>query len=244
MLWHLNGTVATLRDGRLGGTVDLRHPRKGFHAIQYQSNSHSVALSAANVMGLDLPGTTETEELHECWIRGADLVATYAATVRRAAQPEVYWRSLVEPNADGLELIVSVHTGLLDDYPSTVVTSRLQAAEAWWLPSPDRPDLSRRLSVDAQCVARATEGAGLFVVRLPSAMSYVEMVYPSDFLCSEVHWQGDVIQISTSLFPDRIEKGVIRRARIRGWVAPLVDALALAGRQFQEFADSEPPLTT
>ena len=87
-------------------------------------------------------------------------------------------------------------------------------------------------------------GGGLGVMGLPSQVSYVEMVHPSDFRTVELTWRDGQAAVRTPLFADRLEKGVIRRGRVRGWLVSSPGDLAAAERLFREFAESEPPLTT
>jgi hypothetical protein len=98
-------------------------------------------------------------------------------------------------------------------------------------------------------------GTGVFLFRPVGAgvggveFSYVEMIFPSDFCCASVRWgdtQGQTAKavLHSELFPESLEKGVIRRARLRGLFVPRADDLVTASQLFAEFAASPPPLTT
>jgi hypothetical protein len=86
----------------------------------------------------------------------------------------------------------------------------------------------------------------VFLFRSPTAKtSFAEVVHPSDFVSAEVHsdaarpWLVDV-----RLFPERLEKGVIRRARICGWFLPAENDLETAVELAKRFVDEPLPLTT
>ncbi len=244
-MWQLHETLANLQTEQLIGTIDLRQPQLGLHALRMTAADQPVGLAAASLLRLSLPSGSPVEEIRECWVRGSDLVAVYAPTSSRASQPEIYWRCLSSPHAIGLELIVSIHTGLLDDNPATSIVSELPASETWWLPSTEQPESARRfISKDGAHTLRGSEGRGSCIVRMSSQVSYIEMAHPSDFCSTELTWRDGRVTLHTPLFPDRLEKGVIRRGRLRGWFVASAGDLAAAGRLYQEFAESEPPLTT
>lgn len=241
-MWQLSGTTAELRLRRLRASIDVRQPQLGVHDVSLAENA---ALPNASFLRLTLPGAPGAEELRDLWIRGADLVAAYAPTSHRPSQPEIYWRCLAEPHAEGLEIIVSVQTGVLDDHPAIHVTSELSAREGWWLPQPHRLETARTIpATQSPHIVQESDGAGLYVVRMNGQASYVEMIYPSDFCSTQIAWRDDRIVLQTSLFPERLEKGVIRRGRLRGWFVPTSDDLHTAARLFDDFSKSEPPLTT
>ncbi|MDZ4820284.1 MAG: hypothetical protein SGJ20_15060, partial [Planctomycetota bacterium] len=67
----------------------------------------------------------------------------------------------------------------------------------------------------------------------------------TDFASAEVAMDEDQpLILSTTLFPDRLEKGVIRRGRICGWFMPVENDLATAAQLAREFVAEPPPLTT
>ena len=52
------------------------------------------------------------------------------------------------------------------------------------------------------------------------------------------------MRITSKLFPERLEKGVIRRGRICAWFLPREADLAIAAELFRRFVSQPPPLTT
>jgi hypothetical protein len=244
-MWRVRGTLANLETERLSGTMDMQQPQLGLHALRLESTDGPRESLPIALLRLQLPGGTPAEEIQDHWVRGTDLVCRYAATKQRAAQPEIYWRCLDSPDATGLELIISVQTSLLDDHPGIGVESELPESEVWWLPSTVPPESARLArSAGAANPPYRVDGAGTWIVRLASQVSYLEMIYPTDFCESELSTSKDRIVLQSRLFPERLEKGVIRRGRIRGWLVQSAADLVAAHRLFQEFASSEPPLTT
>lgn len=249
-MWKSDGSLAELQTDRLIAQVQLRQPALGLHAITLRAPHETAQLREARLLGLTLPGGAEVEEIHDSWLRGNDLVVVYAATARRALQPEIYWRSLVSADAFGLELIMSVKTHLLDDNPEIEVVSELDAIETWWVPDADNENSVRRLFADDAATTQPSseqlnfEEPGSFLLRLPGNGSYIEMTHPTDFCTAKLAKFEHRILLQTPLFPENLEKGVIRRGRMRGWFVPSKDDVVTAQRLFKEFANSELPLTT
>lgn len=241
-MWQLSGTRAQLNHRGLRATVDVRQPQRGVREVCV---SQKDVFGSSSFLQLNLPGAADLEELRDIWIRGADLVAVYAPTSQRSSQPEIYWRCVSANNADGLEIIVSVQTGVLDDHPAINVVSEFSTRELWWLPQPGRLETAQQIPLTQNPrTIHDADGAGLYVIRMNGSLSYVEMIFPSDFCSTQISSRDDRVVLRTSLFPERLEKGVIRRGRLRGWFVPAADDLAAAARLFDEFTKSEPPLTT
>jgi hypothetical protein len=73
-------------------------------------------------------------------------------------------------------------------------------------------------------------------------LSYAEMVHPTDFVMAEA--DGGQCYARSTLFPERLEKGVIRRGRVCGWFLPTENDLATAVELASQFVDEPLPLTT
>lgn len=265
-MWKLDGTQAALDSAELIARLDLAQPHAGIKIALFDAGQESTSTRAARSNPLDresldgdflcihLPDSHSKEEIVDCWMRGDDAVAVYAATARRAVRPEIYWRRLAtnSPSAAGLELIVSVQTGLLDAPASVRVSTRLQSAELMWVQSVDDPANARRLAPGDQSPQMdRLNGSSVFVFRPASRtgngaeFSYVQMVFPSDFSTASVQWTPSQETIlNCELFPESLEKGVIRRARIRGFFVPRANDLAIAADLYNEFSASPLPLTT
>jgi hypothetical protein len=74
-------------------------------------------------------------------------------------------------------------------------------------------------------------------------LSYAEMVHPSDFVRADVSADNSGVRLKTELFPESLEKGVIRRARMRAlFIARSADEAVAAGL-WCDFSTAAPPLT-
>ncbi len=150
----------------------------------------------------------------------------------------------------GLELIVSVQTPLLDKDPVLSVCSCL----------PERDPLSLRdakseafapleRNHDGNATLTPTDSIGCLVAKFPHPVKqlYVEMIHPADFARIDVESLNDSAGSSRwthRLFPQRLEKGVILRSRLRGLFFPQTAAAAKLAAAYRQFAASPPPLTT
>src|SRR5688572_20353473 len=122
--WRLDGNSARLDAPMLQGALRVDRPEKG--------------LSDLELGGKKRPGDailsicTESISLSvaESYIRGGDLVATYAETGKDKVRPQIYWRSQMagegEPSG-AVEVVVSMQTSLLDSDPGMTTLSVLPA---------------------------------------------------------------------------------------------------------------------
>jgi hypothetical protein len=214
-MWQFDGSKALLQSPQLVCQLDLASPSKGLTALKVKLNSNGAVSSVdAALMQLTLPG--EETLPADAYIRGNDLVATYAESADRSCRTQVYWRFEREPDYFGVQLIVSVQTSRLDAAPSLTVASRL--------PGP----------------AQLVEG-GTVVVPLPeSDVCYAELADGSNIESTIVR----ETRITNKLFPGSLEKGVIRRARIRGSFLAASSAEQTARTLHERLERSAPPLTT
>jgi hypothetical protein len=152
-----------------------------------------------------------------------------------------------------VELILSMRTDLLDSQPQTLVFSSLRCDEVL---------SSLRLDVDAfraaspgklQRADLSEEDVPAYLFRRPrspgrkrvdAGVSYFQMVHPDDFFATDYRSKRYREQLTTTLFPERLEKGVIRRARVCGWFLPAENDLAVAVELARQFIDEPLPLTT
>lgn len=247
--WQLQGTSAQLRTPQLAATIDVLRPQRGVESIRFRArpepspnDAEMPPLPDAHLMQVALPAGAEVETVFECWTRANDLVAVYASTATRPSQPEIYWRAVSAADAHGLELIVSVHTGILDDDPSIRLTTVLAARSvAWWYAASSH---FHHMDLDTARSFEGEQGRGACVMQLEPTLCYVEMIYPSDFCRVDLAYRPQGVRLQSSLFPERLEKGVIRRGRVRGWLLPSVPDAARLAQLYRDFAESDLPLTT
>lgn len=250
-MWSLTGSIAQLRVAGLQAQLDVRRPRRGLHAIAVRiAGEWTPVVALPQLLQLTLAGREGgADRLLDSYVRTVDLVATYAPHAGHDVQSQVYWRGLECPAASawGVELLLSVQTDLLNSDPSSVIATDVSAQEIWTTRGDDaweRCDLRPPAAPGQEVAARH----GSFLFRLAEIpVSYLEMVHPSDLdraTISLASDDGSRAKSSLRLFPDAMEKGVIRRGRVRGLFLPRADDLLAATALRREFVAAEPPLTT
>ena len=225
-MWQLEQASASLSHNSLQCLLNLESPAAGLQEVI----AHQAVIANDSYARLDLGLTTES--ITEAYQRGADLIATYAATQDRPATPQLYWRVQQVEHAVGIETIISLQTDQLDSrcpIRSSGSTSNrvlLQNDQRKWIPPEDG--------------ASATA----LLVEVAPGLSYLEIVHPTDLMASSIqlndgqtHWQHTVLDL-------QLEKGVIRRARLQSWWIQYDNAQAIATDIIQQFVNSAPPLTT
>jgi hypothetical protein len=214
--WTFDATQSTARlhTSHLSATLNLAQPDRGLHAITFDGRPSA----DCTLFALQMP-SGPIGPLADCYVRGSDLIATYAETPGWPVRMQVYWRVLGPALAERLpaiEYIASVQTSLLDSQPAVHVESRVGRL-------PDRPIVE-----EGSIVARLADGA----------LSYAQFFDPADVVLSV----RDQSLIAT-LFQRPLEKGVILRSRLRGCFMPRADDLGTARVYHHDFVASEIPLT-
>ena len=243
--WRLKGHEAQLALPGVEATIDLAAP--------------SCGLSRLAVLGQDLHGSVlgahhADVEPHaggaviESYERGEDLVAVYDQTEACPFRTTFYWRAggaLAEKPGVTLDMILSVQTNLLDVTPRIETRSCFSDAEVVLFPPSDdksRLDLDR-----GTLLAEAPPDAEIGCVMLRLAeldATYCELIHPSDWRGLSIRRDGDQIEWSWSLVGHFMEKGVIRRLRVRGAFLNGRAKEKRVGELYADFAESPPPLTT
>jgi len=173
-MWSLDGTTARLKTDSLAATLDLRRPNQGLNDVQVALGPPS--WQPVETRGLlricRASGTECDEEIQDRYVRGSDLVVTYAASETNPVNPQIYWRALQVDDVAGagVELIVSVQTSLLDSNPATSISDVLAADEMFVLRDPNarqfEPLAMDRLTTEATPAPRT---AAVFLYRLVGA---------------------------------------------------------------------------
>jgi len=221
--WRLNGAQANLVCRELRGAIDARAPRHGLCNVSLDERR----LVKSNFLGIDIDAG-DPHVLADLYQRGGDLVARYAQTPARPFAVLVYWRAGLISIDSGkypyVDLLVSVETSLLESRP------RLQA----------HTRLARSV---VEIISR--EGLSYCLARFPDeATSYIELCHPDDALTTSHEPTDDGAKVTTRLFGQPLEKGVMLRSRLRGLFVPAGDADSLAQAALVQFGASPPPLTT
>ncbi|MEO1970716.1 MAG: hypothetical protein ABGX07_04140 [Pirellulaceae bacterium] len=157
----------------------------------------------------------------EHYIRGTDLYVDCPSD-DRLVRIQSYYRDLVGP-VPGIELVISVQTTELDISTNLQVATRLPG------------HLRQERGGNESCIDR--ENNVFQWCDDDARVSGILFVHPSDFVTA----QSDGQTLVCDLFPEPMEHGVIRRGRLRCYVAP---EDATVERLYQEFLDAPLPLTT
>ena len=249
--WHAENSTVRLQLARLSGVVDPLNPAGGIGQLRLDR----APLVGMHLLGVELP-TAETPvapSIVDYYVRGADLVATYAETPARPLRAQIYWHAA----SDGFDraiaavkLIASVQTSLLDSRPELSTESKLVAREALQFRDSRRVEFAPigPAGIDSD-VNEQPERALCYLFRLASEqVSYVEMVHPADAQHSscQVRAGGADLQVHLRhrLFSEPLEKGVILRARVQGVWLDRKDDEAAAAHHYASFATARLPLTT
>lgn len=253
--WLVQENGAVLSCGPLRAFVDV----KNLHVTNIRW--HEVPCDGLWIMRIKAPfvrskgvGTTEVEpaprpKLMDHFVRGNDLIASFAQTPPLTSAPEVYWRAREEQSSSAvrLEIVLSMKTDLLNSEPHSVVNGEGRNCEFYHVSVFGSGKVRQILpGAPAFNCDRSDSTTHLFLLRNHTlGLTYAEMVHPTDFAFVDA-FAGPVLppHIHWHLFPERLEKGVIRRARICGWFMPVENDLATAVELAKRFVAEPPPLTT
>jgi hypothetical protein len=234
-LWQLADSIATLESNNVRARLDLKQPNSG---LQIRGVEKDLPVE------LNIFGISQRVEQHidvaklDGYVRGRDLVALYDESRPDHLRTQVYWRALQASDLSAsckpehvvaaFDLILSVNTSLLDSDPQVTV----------------RSETSRSDSIVQLKVEPAPESSAVLVRLVGEKLSYVELVHSADACRSWIDTQAaNSAEINHLLFQQRLEKGVILRARIRAAIIASENDEQLAAELYQHFAASEPPLT-
>ena len=248
-VWQLENGQARMRQANLSACIDVSRPSGGLSELRTAEQ-----LSGARILQVQLPvALAGAEPSVECYGRGGDLIATYAESPDWPFRAQIYWRALshaASNEVSAVELVASVQTSLLDADPSTAVSSTLPLTEAHWLRDVASGQYETLSPGDELSFSRSESPVCCVVCRLQqSSLSYAEMVHPDNFYRFQLRARREPsnaaynARLHHQLFPQRLEKGVILRARVLGVFLPRADDLAAAARHYALFAATGPPLT-
>jgi hypothetical protein len=256
--WQIHNHVARLTTEQISAEIDLLNPAGGATV----TSAANVALSDVTLFRVGLPAVAQSgrEGISpvEFFTRGNDLIAIYSERPDHPFRAQICWRLIASQNGGesfeelshfaALELILSIQTSLLDSDPAVEVETQLAARQASQLADTASARF-KDIPVSATASSLSADtGVGCF--RFPLAggqLNYIEMIHPADFHRATLASRGadpQGVRLAHTLFPQRLEKGVILRSRLRGFFAPADVAYSAIARAYKEFAASEPPLTT
>lgn len=232
-VWKLFGNNSQLCLPPLQADVTLSQAELGATQLQW----HGMPL-AGQLLGISAGVVSETQD---SFVRGSDLVLTSCSQLPKQFRWQAYWRAVaLDEHRLQLDLIVSLETPLLESFPKFSTRTSLPVAEAWRVAADANPE---RLAI-CDSTEEQSKDIDCFVLRGDdSSWSYVEMTDPVDRGQSRLRPAGELACLERELGGSFLEKGVIRRMRIRGILMPRDDDLQQAAQQFAAFRVEEPPLT-
>jgi hypothetical protein len=254
-LWRVTPEQAQFDSPTFRVQLNPTQPCRGASVQPLSDNALSDLDRLGPLFQLAPPWGEREETLSDLYGRVEDLVITYEQQAPGTVRPQVYWRILSPSNPKrlGIEYVLSMQTDRLESTPSCGVVSQVlgpaevryashiknaESFESWG---------SLNQQSDSASSFAAAEGLPCVLFR-PAGVewSYLEMLYPGDF--TQVEFLPDSspagIRIRWQLFAESLEKGVIRRARLRGFVIPREKDLEVARQLWSDFLVSELPLTT
>ncbi len=248
--WQLAEQIARLRLGVATARVDIARPQLGVQELRLDSRSidgQLLALAPSNTP------TTWPAQVADAYVRGPDLVATYAGNEQWPYSPQVYWSILPHEHGSeivaSLALVVSIQTNLLDTHPRIDVRSSLPAKEVL-LVSVVSGHSGDEMLVDShvegvQSIDPRASACGILWRFKDGTPSYAEIVPTSDFrqLSVERLSTGE-FQSRWELFAEFLEKGVIRRARLQSLFVPRENDVQLVAECCRAIESQPLPLTT
>lgn len=252
LVWQPENNVHRLQLDRLIATIDPGRPQEGLVEVSIGASR----LDGAELLGIasaSFPSSDERLSV-ECYVRGPDLMGSYEESAARPVPIDVRWHAASPAPSEkfiaAVELAISVQTQALDSRPLLTVQSRLAASQTLRLFDLDsiayRPLTP---SPGAPILLQPRGGPGCLLFRMAGTkLSYAEMVHPADFQHDELAGtpenNDETVHLSHRLFPQRLEKGVMFRARVRGVFLPREADKRVAAECYAAFAAAEPPLGT
>jgi hypothetical protein len=257
-MWRFDKHTAILDSSSLTFEIDTQSPESGASCFKLAG----AVWQGANPLQIHTfdPFVMGQPRCENVYLRGPDLVLSYRMSRVPEFSWQVYWRALANQEGmfDGVELIVSVQTDLLDSDPRLTVESYLSTSQLLQLKFGEKERIVGQMpstsheptwtEIASTPASSILDPPGALLYRPAcAAHSYLEMIHPADFAGLELSWKTSNSPASTArflLFDEPLEKGVIRRGRLRTVVLPRDDDLATARACYQSFVESPIPLTT
>jgi hypothetical protein len=221
VVWHLQGAKATVACGPFLAEVDVERPTRGLHNLRLSNDAVDGWL-----LGVDVANAEATPQQPQLWqpadvyVRGSDLVVTYREHTAQPFQLQIYWRLLPTTGVEALalEAIVSIQTREWEAYPAISISSALD-------------------------VSGAQLHAGGVRFLSYHDWSYVEASPVGDFEPTIAQAPAGLRQANWQFGKRFMERGVIRRLRVRGAVVANANAESALDKIRAAFATEAPPLT-
>ncbi len=246
MNWNLNGTMASISASGWSMTIDLSHPQLGITVERENSSVFPKTESnrgTLRVFRTSWPGAELSPGFTDGYSRQHDLVASYAPNSLRDFQVQLDFK-LLEANDSMIrtESWISTQTFLLECHPKVALEFQFPFSPmARWFHSEGQELKEAGCQVDAH---RNSYAAGLFTSPHVAA-SVLILIYPADL--GEMRWLAGnkrLASIQQEWFGATMEKGVIRRGRLRAVIFNRDITPETVAEEYALFQDSPLPLTT
>lgn len=224
--WKLLNNVAENEQGRWAfrlNPTNFTH-YASFHAPKRKWNCIAIK---------PLPNHSAIPE--EVYVRGEDLIARFAQSESDEFGVQLNWKALDKsPVADSaIELWLSIQTNLLDSSPELELSS--DGGDGSW-------QVFRHAELTECTSSERSESPAALVLDDGNA-SFVWLIEPTDQRHVECLTEAKESVQRVKLFDHFMEKGVIRRARMRFLASNDELTLEQIRSAYRDFADSPLPLT-
>ena len=243
MIWKIEQSQSEFRFHGWEGSFNLSHPEQGLHVTAQNG------LKLENVLGVTFPNPRQPF-LQDCYTRLGDLVTAYPQRDSRKFNVQLDYRLLdATPESLLIELWVSVQTYLLDSHPSVSVRCALDSTTVTNYIADEMGGLTVE-NADNETASDTTPSIPIrhrAVIRGQTTEKNLHLAWfnhPRDQFDTTWSKQTGEQNDEAHLFGHFMEKGVIRRGRMRCWIHQKPIHLAGLQEQYHLFAGSPLPLTT
>ncbi|MCA9129834.1 MAG: hypothetical protein KDB22_22260 [Planctomycetales bacterium] len=226
------------------GLADFENSAWEFELFPTQPDRFATVRSAADRIGscwdvFSIAATgNDASTASEAYIRGNDLIVRFEQSSHDQFAFQLLWRQLSPQSPDQLaiELWISIQTGLLDATPTMDVCCQSLDKSAW-------QSFSQSVLTSAAFSSEASAleiGPAALTSQFGDMMG-LWMIAPSD----QPHSRLQLVdaQPRIRLFGQFMEKGVIRRARMRFIASQSIMTIDEISNAYEEFCNSPLPLS-
>jgi hypothetical protein len=233
-MWTIVDDSALLKEPLLSARLPLGCLSDGLVDVTFQGRP----LGWKKWMGISGGHDAELFRTNE-YVRGNDLICCYAWKNDRGTTLESSWQVLqTESSSVGIELLISVQDYPPGETPVISVGTTVTIQECLLLDA----DSQRWSCFDRAADPVPLETPGCILCRQEDCeFSYLEMLHPADFGAGELlAGKEQPVELSWTfqLVHDQLEKGVIRRSRLQGWIIPRDGDQQQAEALFLRFRDA------
>ena len=239
MSWKVGDREARFKQGGWVGMIMPTSPSTGLELSNEDWLDDMWRLVTIN------PNPRHCCAIEERYLRDNDYIVRYKQSDKDRFSFQLDWRAIPaeqESNFEfGIEMWISVQTNLLDVHPTIDLTSEVGGAT--WETFHHQQLAESAGPAPSSAAGPATLTPAAMVARTDSG-TIAQLIFPSDQNQVEYQEVKRKSVRSMRLFGQSMEKGVIRRARIR--VLATIDEVDLSrlSESYQRFQESPLPLTT